>query len=375
MHPTSGELLDRALVLFFPAPRSATGEDVIEFHLHGGRAVVRSVLDALSSLPGLRAAEPGEFTRRAFASGRLDLLEAEGLADLLEAETDAQRRNALRLAGGHLSHRINEWRDQILATAAEVEAEINFSDEDDVAVASKTNMLEKLTRLVHELEETLLAPRVEPLRDGLRIVIAGPPNSGKSTLLNRLCGREAAIASDIPGTTRDLIEVPLSVAGMPLLLVDTAGIRTTGDQIERIGVARAEQAVDQADLVLWLGGPEAAPNSKKVICVHAKADLGGGSGDISVSALTGEGIPALLRLIQDRTRLILPAPDAFALSDRHRASLAECADHLRAAAHAYDLIITAEELRRAREELDYLTGRAGVEDMFDALFSRFCLGK
>lgn len=375
VHPATGELLDRALVLFFPGPGSATGEDLVELHLHGGRAVVRSLLEALSILPGLRAAEPGEFTRRAFMNGRLDLLEAEGLADLLQAETEGQRRNALRLAGGHLSQRIDDLRSRILAVAARVEAEINFSEEGDVASADAENLVGPITNLVHDVEMLLSSPRVEPLRDGLKIVIAGPPNSGKSTLLNRLCGREAAIASDIAGTTRDVIEVPVSIAGMPLLLADTAGLRTTEDRIERIGVMRAEEAVESADILLWLGNAEMVPQATRVIRVHPKSDLGGQGGDVSVSAVTGAGIATLINLIQAEASTLLPGEDATALADRHRDALRACGSYLRAAADAGDLIIMGEELRGAREELDRLTGRAGVEEMLDTIFNRFCLGK
>lgn len=368
-----GELLDRALVMRFPGPASATGENVAELHLHGGRAVVAAVLSALGELDGLREALPGEFTRRAFDNGRIDLTEAEGLADLLEAETEGQRRAALTLAGGALSRLVDAWQKRILTFAAEVEAALDFSDEDDVAPLSSDFGI-RLAALSSELAAFLLRPPAERLRDGVRVVIAGPPNAGKSSLFNALAGREAAITSPIPGTTRDLIEAPVAIAGSPFLLIDTAGMRDAADAVEALGVARAHAAAQGADILLWLGAPEAAPAG--AVLVHAKADLAppvAGS-EIAVSALTGMGMDALVHLLLRHSTSLLPATGELALNARHRAAVQAALDALAGATDA-DLLIVAESLRQACRALDAVTGRGGVEDMLDLLFGRFCIGK
>jgi tRNA modification GTPase len=368
-----GEMLDRALIVAFPGPASATGEDVAELHLHGGRSVVAGLLAALGRIAGLRAAAPGEFTRRAFANGRIDLAEAEGLADLIEAETAAQRRAALALAGGGLSRQVEAWRTQLLGLAAEVEAALDFSDEDDVAPL-RADFGAALAALQAELEAWLARPPAERLKDGIQIVIAGPPNVGKSSLLNALIGRDAAITSPLPGTTRDLIEAPIALGGVPFLLIDTAGLRDSDDAIEAIGVARARGSLAAADLILWLGPPAEAPPG--AIRVHAKADLGGhvAGTDLSVSATTGAGLDDLSRLLIRRSAQLLPGEGEVAVNARHRAALTELRDGL-AEAHHVDLIVAAEALRRARTALDRITGRAGVQDMLDTLFGRFCVGK
>ncbi len=370
-----GEVLDRALVLRFPGPESATGEDVAELHLHGGRAVTAAVLAALGEIDGLRAAEPGEFTRRAFDNGRIDLAEAEGLADLLAAETEAQRRAAQALAGGALSREVEAWQSSILGLAAEMEAALDFSDEGDVAEALPPGWRERLADLAASLEAALRRPPAERLKDGIRIAMAGPPNAGKSTLLNALAGRDAAITSEIAGTTRDLVEAPTAIGGTAFLLIDTAGLRETGDPVETLGVARAEAAVAAADLVLWLGDPATAPEG--AIRVRAKCDLSptGQEADVAVSAVTGEGVEILTDLLLERGRSLLPRLDEPALNARHRARLAECLQHVEEAGAAEDLLIVGEALRQARGALDRITGRAGVEDMLDALFGRFCVGK
>ena len=370
----NGDVLDNALILRFPGPHSATGEDVAELHLHGGRAVVAGVLAALAAIEGLRAAEPGEFTRRAFANGRIDLAEAEGLADLLEAETESQRRSALALAGGGLSRLVAEWQSAVLGLAARIEAALDFADEDDVAPLPPAFATE-LGALRRELAAWLARPPAERLRDGIRIVIAGPPNAGKSSLLNALVGREAAIVTDIPGTTRDLIEAPIALGGAPFLLIDTAGFREADNAIEAIGVARARASAAAADLVLWLGSPDQTPPG--AIAVHAKADLvpaPPGAG-IPVSARTGEGLHELVRTLIRHSAALLPAPGEIALNRRHRAALAEALSGLGEAETTSDLLIAAEGLRHARAGLDRVTGGAGVEDMLDALFGRFCIGK
>jgi tRNA modification GTPase len=372
---SGGELLDNALVVRFPGPNSATGEDVAELHLHGGRSVVAAVLAALGAIEGLREAAPGEFTRRAFENGRIDLAEAEGLADLLVAETQSQRRAALALAGGALSRQVEAWQTRLLALAAELEAELDFSDEGDVPPASSAERSERIGGLTEELERWLARPPVERLRDGVRVVIAGPPNAGKSSLLNVLAGREAAITSAIAGTTRDLVEAPTAIGGAPFLLIDTAGLRDSGDAIETIGVERALASVKAADIVLWLGDPVDGP--ERSILVHAKSDIvaSDGRAEVAVSARTGAGIDRLVALLIERTQSLLPAEGETAINARHRAALAECRNWLSESQGASDPLIVAEALRQARRALDRVTGRAGVEDMLDALFGRFCIGK
>lgn len=371
------EMLDRALILWLPGPGTATGEDIAEFHLHGGRAVVASVLDALGAQPGLRLAEPGEFTRRAFSNGKLDLAQAEGLADLLAAETEAQRRQALRQAEGGLGKLVGGWRDRLLGLAARVEAGIEFAeDEDDVPELAPAE-LAGIGELAADMAATLAQPPAERLRDGVRIVVAGPTNAGKSSLINVLAGREAAIASPVAGTTRDLIEIPVGIAGMPCLLIDSAGLREAGGHIEQIGMARARAAIDSADLILWLGPAAEAPDRDRAILVRTKADLGkaGGEEDVATSTVTGEGLDRLRALLEARVRTLLPPADVIALNARHRERIGEAMAELHAAESQRDILFIAEHLRQARVALDRITGRAGVEEMLDALFGRFCVGK
>lgn len=371
----AGDVLDRAMLLWFPGPATATGEDLCELHLHGGRAVVDAVLAALAGLPGLRPAEAGEFTRRAFANGRIDLAEAEGLADLLTAETEAQRRQALLRAEGYLSRRIEAWQRRLLAAAAHVEARLDFADEGDVGGAGEA-VRDQLDALAADIGIALASPPAERLRDGIRVVIAGPPNAGKSTLLNRLIGREAAIVSPIAGTTRDVVEAPVAIGGLPFLLSDTAGLRASDDAIEQIGIARAERALAGADILLWLGEEPPPPGPAHVIRVAAKADLEGRRGfGLPVSALHGTGIDALAAVLQQAARRLLPGGDQLSYDRRQRALLAETRHAILAAGVASDELVQAEELRRARLALDRITGAGGVEDMLDALFGRFCIGK
>jgi tRNA modification GTPase len=369
-----GELIDNAIVIRFPGPASVTGEDVVEFHLHGGRAIVAALELALSQVPGLRPALPGEFTRRAFQNGRIDLAEAEGIADLLEAETQSQRRAALALAGGHLSRQINAWQSQLLASSGRLEALLDFSDEADVE-AAPLDIDRDLREIEADIAAILARPPAERLREGVRVVIAGPPNSGKSSLFNALAGREAAITSNVAGTTRDVIEAPLAIMGTPLVLMDTAGLRHSAQEVEAIGIEKARALLDAADLVLWLGNVEEAPPG--AITVHAKADLGPARAgcDISTSSMTGEGIAALSRMIAEAARKCLPQEGEVALNARHRTALAESAAALRESLTTDDPLLKAEEVRFALRALDRVTGRAGVEDMLDALFSRFCVGK
>jgi tRNA modification GTPase len=369
------EVLDRALALRFPGPNSATGEDVVELHLHGGRAVLAAVQEALSAVDGLRPAEPGEFTRRAFENGRIDLAEAEGLADLLEAETEAQRRAALSLAGGALSRQVEAWQARLLGTAALVEAELDFDDEGDVQAAETDRPRTEIAALAAEIDDWLARPGAERLKDGIRVVIAGPPNAGKSSLLNVLAGRDAAITSALPGTTRDSIEAPVAFGGVPFLLIDTAGLRETADEIEILGIDRARRHVEAADIVLWLGDPADRPH--RAVQVRSRRDLDGQdpSADFSVSAVTGEGIDDLSRMLVRHSNAYLPVPGEVALNRRHSDALRSARGALAEAQGSGDLLVVAEALRGARAALDRVTGRAGVEDMLDALFGRFCIGK
>ena len=376
--PATGAWLDEALVLRFDEGRSATGEPLAEFHLHGGRSVVAAVLGALRRMDGLRAAEPGEFTRRAFDHGRVDLTEAEGLADLLASETQSQRRAALALAGGALSRRVAEWQRETLRLGAGIEALLDFADEGDVAAeqAELEPYCAGAAALAREMETMLAMPSAERLREGLRVVIAGPPNSGKSSLLNVLLGREAAITSAIEGTTRDVIEAPVAIGGAPFLLVDTAGLREADDEIEAIGIGRAQQQVERADLVLWLGDP-AEPVRGDAILVQSKADVEPPDrrADFHVSSMTGAGLDALVEKLVAQARSMLPGEGEVAINARQRAQIAEAAVLLREAEAARDPLILAEVLRAARSCFDRLTGRAGVEEMLDQLFGRFCIGK
>jgi tRNA modification GTPase len=365
-------------VLRFPGPASSTGEDLVELHLHGGRAVVSAVLSALRDIPGLREAQPGEFTRRAFENGRIDLAEAEGLADLLASETGSQRRAALALAGGALSRTIAGWQEEILILSAQLEAALDFSDEDDVGEHDRLAGSERLERLALEIDAVLTRPSAERLREGIRVVLAGPPNAGKSSLLNYLVGRQAAITSEIAGTTRDLVEAPTAIEGVPFLLVDTAGLREGQDEIEAMGVSRAVESLEQADLVLWLGAPAECPQRDKSIIVASKADLRSANppdADISVSAATGKGMSGLVALLLKRSRALLPKEGEVATNNRHKAVLGQCLGFLDEAKDAGDLLIAAEALRQARLSLDRITGKAGVEEMLDNLFGRFCIGK
>ena len=365
----AGQTLDQAIVLTFPAPASATGEDMAEFHLHGGRATVAAVLDALASHPGLRPAEPGEFTRRAFANGRVDLNDAEGLADLLAAETESQRRAAMAMVGGTLTRMIADWRQAVLDAAARIEAAIDYDGEDEVLPWSARQA--DLTALAARIDQALMAPPAERLRDGLRVVIAGPPNAGKSTLLNALVERDAAIVTPQAGTTRDIIEAPVRLGDVALLLTDTAGLHDASDDaIEIEGMRRAREAMAAADLILWLGEDDGPVGAWRIA---AKADLGSNATGLSLSAKTGQGMAELRDLLVAKAREG-QREDGLTLNQRQRSALTEIVTRLRHGADA-ELLFAAEELRLARMALDRLQGRSGVDDMLDALFGRFCLGK
>lgn len=381
-HPAGGEELDRGLVLFFPAPASATGEDVVELHLHGGRAVVAAVLGALGTLPGLRPATAGEFTRRAHANGKLDLAEVEGLADLVAAETQAQRRQALALASGVLSRRVEGWRQGLIGALALLEAGIDFSDEGDVADGISAEALGFLRPVRDDLLAALAdADRGERVRDGLVVAIAGPPNAGKSTLLNRLAGREAAIVSPLPGTTRDVLEVHLELAGQAVTLLDTAGLRETEDEVEAEGVRRARARAGAADLVLWLSedGSPPPPALAAALRVRTKIDRGGPVPDdaIGISATSGAGMDRLVAALTHRAEALGGREPALITRARQRKALERATLHLDRAITAFGgpEELTAEDVRLAVRALDETIGRVDVEDVLDALFRTFCIGK
>jgi tRNA modification GTPase len=373
--PSTHEEIDRALVLRFDAPASATGEDIVEYQCHGGRAVVDRLARALAAMDGMRAAEPGEFTRRALASGRIDLTEAEGLADLIEAETESQRKTALAMAEGALRRQIEAWRERLLDLSARAEAAIDYVGDEDETATDLGPLVDGAAAVAGEIEAALALPRVEPLKEGVRVVVAGPPNAGKSSLLNALCDQERAIVTDIAGTTRDVIEVPVAICGIPFVLVDTAGLRVSDDPVESIGIARAEAEAARADILLWLGERDDAPAHPALLPVHSKADLRPSSrpGEIAVSAVTGSGLRELVDEIVEKAGEILPAEGALALNRRQLALLREALEALRAT--DVDLVIMAAQLRLALNAFDRLSGRSGVEDMLDRLFGRFCLGK
>ena len=381
-----GTEIDRALTLFFPGPATATGEDLAEFHLHGGRAVVAALTAALLALPGLRLAEAGEFTRRAFTNGRIDLTEAEGLADLLAAETEAQRRQAIAQAGGEARALYERWMRQLSRIRALLEASFDFSDEGDVDDNVSAGTQEAVANLCAEIDCHLSgAHRAEILRDGFRVAIAGAPNAGKSSLLNALAAREVAIVSAIPGTTRDVIETRLDMEGLPVLLSDTAGLRETQDEIEAIGVSRALARIEAADLVLHLIDPSATDETAieagdtPVLRVATKADLDRtlpANFDLQISARTGEGLDELTRRIAAFAREAAGDPSALLPARaRHRDLLRQCAARLRAYDASLPPEIAAETLREASDRLGALTGRVGVEDLLGFIFSEFCIGK
>ena len=373
-----GALLDRALVLVFAGPASATGEDLVELHCHGGRAVVAAVEQALAGA-GARAAQPGEFTRRALLNGRIDLAEAEGLADLLEADTEAQRVAALAGAEGRISAAVDGWMGRITALSAAVEASLDFADEGDVADDAGAIALvgEKMAVLAGDIAAVLAAPPVERIKEGVRVVIAGPANAGKSTLFNRLCEREAAIVSPIAGTTRDRVEAAVQRNGIAYLLVDTAGLHAdAADVVEAEGIARAERAIDLADVLLWLD--DRSPPRTDAVWLHGRADLPGRSevpaGPVlAVSALDEGSARGVWEAIAAAARPLLARPGELALHEHQRAACREAAGLLRSV--PADPLLIAEHLRRAREALGGITGAGATEAMLDALFGRFCVGK
>jgi tRNA modification GTPase len=401
--PVTGEMVDEGLALWFPAPNSETGEDMVELHVHGGRAVIAAVLAALAKLAGLRPAEAGEFTRRAFENGRMDLTAVEGLADLVAAETEAQRRQAYQHLRGLLGERAESWRQRLIEALALVEAGIDFSDEDDVPKDMMARSLELIRPLAGEISNAG-AGQGERLREGLRVAIAGPPNAGKSTLFNRLARREAAIVSPFPGTTRDVLELHLDLGGYPITMLDTAGIRETTDPVEREGVRRASERAADADLVLWVldashverrdpptqaGMP--SPLSAATWLVINKIDLVSDTERRRIeskfdktenvnliSSATGAGVDALVNSVAAFADGFFTPEPALVTRERQRAHLKETVIALRDAQQAGEEgreDIMAEQLRLAARALGKLLGRVDVEDVLDVIFRDFCIGK
>lgn len=381
----NGDLLDEGLVLFFPAPRSFTGEDCIELQVHGSRAVVAAILAELAAFEGMRDAEAGEFTRRAFENGRLDLTEVEGLADLIAAETEFQRRLALDASQGRLRDLYEGWSNRLAKGRAWIEAEFDFSDEDDIPGSMQDRIWPDIRGLIEELDRHLSGALTgERLRSGFKIVLTGAVNAGKSSLLNALAQRDAAIVSPIPGTTRDAISVQLDIGGYPVTLIDTAGLRQAGDPVEQEGIRRAERAVAQADIILHLltdettMSPSANP-SAAIIPVMSKSDLGANEigGAISVSAHTGDGLELLVATIRQKLMELYPV-QSLALPSRARQTR-----HLSAARTWLDRALTssdplelrAEHLRFAQDELGHITGRVSPDDLLGHIFAEFCIGK
>lgn len=378
---SGGEVLDQGLVLTFCEGSGFTGERAAELHLHGGTAVTRAVLRVLSGLPGLRQAEPGEFTRRALENDRLDLAQVEGLADLIDAETEIQRKQALRVLSGAIGKRAQLWRDKLIRAAALLEVTIDFADE-DVPVDVAPEVLEILNTLLAEFRAETDGVRIaERVRDGFEVAIIGRPNSGKSTLINMLAGREAALTSDVPGTTRDIVEVRMDLKGLAVTMLDTAGLRQTDDRIEQLGIGRARARAEAADLRVFLMDEAGLPDGMRPVpgdvVVRGKADLGA-SGP-AVSGLTGEGVQELVDQISAELSGRV-AGSGTLTRERHRVALMRGIDALEAARievskTAARTEIAAENIRAAIRALECLLGGIGVEAVLDEVFSRFCIGK
>ncbi|QMV00102.1 tRNA uridine-5-carboxymethylaminomethyl(34) synthesis GTPase MnmE [Devosia sp. D6-9] len=377
------EVLDSGLLVFFPAPRSFTGEDCAELQVHGSPAVVRAILRALTEIEGVRLAEAGEFTRRAFENGKLDLTEVEGLGDLLEAETESQRRQAVARAAGGLSDKLGGWRETLLDLRAEIEARLDFSDEGDVSNDLPPDFSMALQTLRGELRSALEnVSRGRIVREGVRVALAGAPNAGKSSLLNALAKSELAIVTDEPGTTRDVRDVAIDLNGQLVIIVDMAGLRETDSKAEAEGVRRARAELEIADLVMWLQAPDGAtmdppPTSAPIWRVATKADLAPGSGDISISTRTGDGLDALTaRLSTFSSDLAGQGEPSLVSRERDRQGLSEALAQMEAVAARLEISeITAEQLRLAGVSLERLLGRIDTEMVLDRLFSAFCIGK
>lgn len=385
----NGSVLDQGLVVFFPAPASFTGEDTAEFHVHGGRATVKAVLAEMALIPGMRAADAGEFSRRAFHNGKLDLVEIEGLADIVAAQTEMQRRLALEHAAGGVSRLYDDWTRRLTFARAMIEAELDFADEEDVPGAIAQSIRDDLAAMVNALSDHLAGARIgEIIRDGLSVVITGPPNVGKSSLLNHLANRDVAIVTDVPGTTRDIIAVDLDLDGYAVRISDTAGIRDTDEIVELEGIRRAKTALENADLVLRLIerpdviSEDDRDNGTPVILVSSKLDIEDTRHPdprvISLSTRTGEGTDILLEHIRralphisDSTAIAVPS------RERHNEALRTALHLIQKALNTGtdDLEIQAEHLRLASDAIGRITGRVDVEGLLDVIFSQFCIGK
>ena len=376
--------IDRALIVWFPAPHSFTGEDCAECHLHGSLAVVRSLLACLSGFSDCRLAQPGEFARRAFEHGKMDLSAIEGLADLIDSETERQRKQALRQMEGGLSLRVAEWRQALLSAMALVESDIDFSDEGDIEPETSRHAQRFIEQLISDIEKVLAGARQgQRLREGIVVIVAGPPNAGKSTLVNALSHRDIAIVSPIAGTTRDLIEVPLDLEGLPVTLIDTAGLRESSDDIESQGIARARQRVAQADLGLWLMPPDFddhPPTGPDWIRIRTKADLAGDVSDgLPISVLTGAGMDQLRAVLKTEIDQRLGSGDALITRERQNQALTRAllslSQALQGLKQGGDTELIAEDLRLAARHFGEIIGVVGVEAMLDTLFAQFCIGK
>jgi len=391
--PDTAEILDDGLIIWFPGPASFTGEDVAELHLHGGRAVVDGVLGSLAALDGLRMAEPGEFTRRAFENGKMDLTAAEGLADLVAAETAAQRRQALRQSQGELGNLYESWRGRLLSALAHMEATIDFSDE-DLPDQLAAEIQQELKALQHELTAHLADNRRgERLRDGIHLAIVGAPNVGKSSLLNLLARRDAAIVSEVAGTTRDVIEVHLDLGGYPVVIADTAGLRDSADEVEAEGVRRAHARARDADMLLAVFDAQEWPDLdsqtaemiyENTLVVVNKSDLKNltepltisGTAALAISVANGDGIESLLDGLQTRVAAWVGDNAAPVLTRaRHREAVEACVSALARALEAAAPELVAEDMRLAAQALGRITGRVDVEDLLDVIFRDFCIGK
>lgn len=383
--PESGELIDDGLALFFPGPRSFTGEDVVELHIHGGQATVSAMLETLRHREGLRPAEAGEFTRRAFNNDRMDLTAVEGLQDLIDAETALQRRQALRQASGALSETYETWAEALTRILAHWEALIDFPDEDLPEEIHKRNEIQ-ISRLRDDISQHLVSGRrAERLRAGVAIAILGPPNVGKSSILNRLAGRSAAIVSDRAGTTRDVLSVQMDLDGLPVTLYDTAGLRETADEIEAEGTRRALRQADEADIILLVSAEGACEEITQsagqiVLKLANKSDLGGeargSTADLSVSAATGEGFDNLLESLHTAAGTIAGLSEGPVMTRaRHGEALREALEALQRTGRQADPVLAAEDLRSAVRAIGRITGTVDVDDLLDVIFRDFCIGK
>ncbi len=400
VHPRTGDVLDQALVLWFPAPASFTGEDVVELHIHGGSAVIAAVIEGIGTIDGLRMAEAGEFTRRAFYNGKLDLTGIEAVADLVDAQTEGQRKQALVQMQGGLSDLLNDWRGQLIKILAYIEASIDFSDEEDVGLNVNKQMVVNIRRLKGEMDRFLDDGKSgERLREGLHVVIAGPPNAGKSSLLNVLAKRDVAIVSEQAGTTRDVIDVYLDLDGLPVIVSDTAGLRDNGDLIEEEGVRRARGKILKADVILWTtdatlreeGLDFSIDSDQSLIRVRNKCDLDSIQSSslatypdttmgevLNISARTGEGLELLIKHIAEIASDLQSCNERAVITRaRHRQALMRSVEALAVILERPDQAVEllAENLRICARELGRVTGSVDVEDLLDVIFRDFCIGK